>query len=400
MRIFFTAIVVLLCVPLRAVSATIGEKAWLDWLDGKTDKAWDLASSEDSFDDVLAEFVRAQTALEKGYSAASSFETATAHSRRLSSRRVPAGDFVYGMLHLESAATRDRFGDELPPYDKGKAIKLLRRSAESGYAPALYTLGLGCLQGKIVPENECQAEVWLTKVAEQGVAPAEFTLGQAYLNGSLDTNDEKAFFWLKRAADRRYAHAEARLGGMYLAGRGTDRDLGEAVRLFRSASRNGESTWNLVRTIANSQTVGLWFIVALPFAGLLLLLALIGKYRPLSSCLDWMLSSRHKPMADVEPKEMPRHRPAPEVPKSKPSNVQRQPKRHQPKPPNPPDDWEPIEGTSRWRLWLGRHGPGEGSGFLPGVYASYEDATDEIGQTWHRLQLDPDKWFIVPMEDD
>lgn len=53
------------------------------------------------------------------------------------------------------------------------AVKWHRRSAEQGYAPAQYNLGVMYYRGDGVEKNLSLAEEWLSRAAVQGYIPAQ-----------------------------------------------------------------------------------------------------------------------------------------------------------------------------------------------------------------------------------
>ena len=69
-------------------------------------------------------------------------------------------------------------------YDEGKgvvqdarqALDWYRKSAEQGFAPAQYSLGMMYLQGRGTEQDNGQAKIWLEKAAEQGDADAQRVL--------------------------------------------------------------------------------------------------------------------------------------------------------------------------------------------------------------------------------
>lgn len=64
-----------------------------------------------------------------------------------------------------------------------KAIKCIRESAELGYAPAQYQLGM-CYQSEIgVKRNDVEMARWFGNAAEQGLASAQYEFGYCYLDG-------------------------------------------------------------------------------------------------------------------------------------------------------------------------------------------------------------------------
>ena len=64
-------------------------------------------------------------------------------------------------------------------YKKGnhnEAVKLLRKAAEQGFAPAQCGLGMFYANGQGVDQSDYEADKWFKKAAEQGLAAAEEAL--------------------------------------------------------------------------------------------------------------------------------------------------------------------------------------------------------------------------------
>ena len=59
----------------------------------------------------------------------------------------------------------------------------LRRDAEHGDVGSRYNLGLMCLKGIDVPQDDAEAAQWFRRAAEQGHAGAQFNLGLMYAKG-------------------------------------------------------------------------------------------------------------------------------------------------------------------------------------------------------------------------
>ena len=67
--------------------------------------------------------------------------------------------------------------------NKASPLEWLRKSAESGFAEAQYTLADCYRCGDGMPENMAEAAQWYRKAAEQGDADAQYKLGLCYQDG-------------------------------------------------------------------------------------------------------------------------------------------------------------------------------------------------------------------------
>lgn len=67
--------------------------------------------------------------------------------------------------------------------DTVRAVRLLRKSAENGFAPAQYLLGHACFSGEGTSKNTNEASIWWSRAAEQLHPGAQFSLGFLYHKG-------------------------------------------------------------------------------------------------------------------------------------------------------------------------------------------------------------------------
>ena len=144
-------------------------------------------------------------------------------------------------------------GDGLAQYYKGvyygniknheRAAGWYRKSAEQGYAPAQYMLGVCYDNGRGVTKDSVEAVNRYRMAAEQGYMKAQINLGFCYENGSgVTKNPEEAADWYRRAAEQGYAPAQYNMGICYANGRGVTKDPAEAINWYRMAAEQGHST--------------------------------------------------------------------------------------------------------------------------------------------------------------
>ena len=80
------------------------------------------------------------------------------------------------------------------------------------------------------------------RAAELGHPVAQYNLAMMYSNGeSVYVDYQQAVYWFKKSAQQKFAPAQYRLGELYyFAKGGLQRDLDEAVRLFRKAAEQDD----------------------------------------------------------------------------------------------------------------------------------------------------------------
>ena len=124
--------------------------------------------------------------------------------------------------------------------DYSKAIELLKKSAEQGYAKAQNHLGFMYYSGQGVNQDNSKALEWFKKAAEQGLTAAQNNLGATYEN-DLGVNQDysKALEWYNKAAEQGDTTAQNNLGLMYKKGRGVNQDFSKAVEWFKKAAVQG-----------------------------------------------------------------------------------------------------------------------------------------------------------------
>ncbi len=87
--------------------------------------------------------------------------------------------------------------------DYYEAFKWLKKSADQGYAEAIYYLGDAYEHGQGVQEDDKMAEKYYLSAAYKGYEDAYFSLGLLYKYDSKNKNE--AIYWFKKYADYTYA---------------------------------------------------------------------------------------------------------------------------------------------------------------------------------------------------
>ena len=115
------------------------------------------------------------------------------------------GALVMVLLLSAGAASAGQLDDGLRAIDDERfdaAARLLRPLAEDGAAAAQAGMGVLCLNGWGVPQDNAEALKWLHRAADQGEGRALFSLGLMSVNGLGVPRDEaQAFAWFD-CADR------------------------------------------------------------------------------------------------------------------------------------------------------------------------------------------------------
>ena len=87
---------------------------------------------------------------------------------------------------------------------RGTFFRLLKQSAESGYAPAQYSIGWRYLEGNGVAESSRLGEAWIERSARSGFAAAQYTLADRY---RMRNDLRSAQWWLEQAVTQGYRPA-------------------------------------------------------------------------------------------------------------------------------------------------------------------------------------------------
>lgn len=153
---------------------------------------------------------------------------------------------------LKELGLPENYGEILHNYELGKdkydhkhydeAVKMFRLSAEQGYAPAQYYMGVCYDKGRGFSPNKTEAARWYRLAAEQDHTEAQFNLGYAYLMGegvSLDYSEGAK--WTRLAAEKGYRSAQDNMGWCYELGKGVPVNYSEAVRWYKLAAKQNSS---------------------------------------------------------------------------------------------------------------------------------------------------------------
>ena len=137
----------------------------------------------------------------------------------------PEAEFWLGMLYADG---------HVVPQDKSHSENLLLQSAEQGYAPAEYRVGM-----VFYPKDIPKAEKWLLAAASHGNAEAQLWLGGAYEQHRFGITDlQEAAKWYRKSAEQGQPDAQVSLGMMYEQGDGVPQDYVAAAGWYRKAAEH------------------------------------------------------------------------------------------------------------------------------------------------------------------
>lgn len=140
-------------------------------------------------------------------------------------------------------------------------FKVLLEDAKAGDPVAQNGLGVMYYTGEAISKSPSGqvlnndpelAAGWFFRAAEQGYADAQFNLGLMYANGEgVEKDMVQAVELFKKAAEQGHVDAQNNLGAMYFTGEGVDRDEKKAVEWFKKAAAKGN-----VEAQANLDAIG------------------------------------------------------------------------------------------------------------------------------------------------
>ncbi len=94
--------------------------------------------------------------------------------------------------------------------------------------------------GQVLNNDPELAAGWFFRAAEQGLADAQFNLGLMYANGEgVEKDMMQAVELFKKAAEQGHVDAQNNLGAMYFTGEGVERNVKKAIEWFEKAAAQG-----------------------------------------------------------------------------------------------------------------------------------------------------------------
>lgn len=156
-----------------------------------------------------------------------------------------ASEAIQELVKLKAAKqepiTRNEEG--VAAFSAGKyedAVKAFETSAEKGYVPGIFNLGLVHERGAGVEADPAKAAEWCKKAAELGDPDPQVNYGCMLETGEgVEKNATEAANWYAKAAAQEHGLAQYNLGVLHARGEGVSKDLDRALKLFRAAADNG-----------------------------------------------------------------------------------------------------------------------------------------------------------------
>ena len=206
-------------------------------------------------DNKPSEFDRAQELYEKG-------DYDLAHSIFYEHATKPVAQYYLGYMNLYGQGVEKSIH---------KAFDWYKKSADQGYPPAQYNLGV-LLSKEDTRESLEEAFKYFRAAAKQGMAKAQGKIGNMYERGvGVEKNLSKAYYWQKKAADSGIAKAQFNTAIYYEIGQGTEKSPYKAIKYYRMAAANGISVSMLNLGVIYARGDGVerdlqetykWFLIA------------------------------------------------------------------------------------------------------------------------------------------
>ncbi|CAG8494355.1 3330_t:CDS:1 [Ambispora leptoticha] len=121
------------------------------------------------------------------------------------------------------------------------AVHWYRKAAHGGSAMGQFNYGSCLAYGDGTPTDWDAADYWLNKSAENGCSNALDLLGYFYTTGKgVRIKDEwRGYLYFKRAAAAGHYGGHYNMAECYQKGVGVNRDLHQAIRMYRKSSNEG-----------------------------------------------------------------------------------------------------------------------------------------------------------------
>ncbi len=127
---------------------------------------------------------------------------------------------------------------KIKKYDR--AIESLNASADAGYAPAQFSLGVMYSDGLVLKQDNKKAFNYFKLAAKQGNLVAQYNLGVMYQNGlGVEQNYKEALKSYTLSANGGYHEAQYNLSFFYKDGMVVKQDYKKAVELLRLSANQG-----------------------------------------------------------------------------------------------------------------------------------------------------------------
>lgn len=151
--------------------------------------------------------------------------------------RTVVSDFRQSIFSPRAASQAD---EAYSSGDYSKAFPLYLEAAQAGKSYSQFMVANMYLQGEGIGEDEKAGLDWMRLSAENGYPPAIYSLGVLSLTGyGVEQDFAEAARHFEKAASQEHGLAMLAIGTMRAVGFGVEQDSREAVRWFRLARAHG-----------------------------------------------------------------------------------------------------------------------------------------------------------------
>ena len=149
-----------------------------------------------------------------------------------------------GDLEAQYLLAKMYFAGEGAPQSYPQAVQWYRKSAEAGYAPAQFALGMMLERRQGVRRSNFLAALkWIEKAAGQEYAPAMYAAAMIYAEGRrVPVNLDRAIVWFRKSSSQGHVDAQYQLARLYELGSKSDLcSQPGAPSACRTKRRSGEA---------------------------------------------------------------------------------------------------------------------------------------------------------------
>ncbi|KAG0372618.1 hypothetical protein BGX24_012810 [Mortierella sp. AD032] len=198
-----------------------------------------------------------------------------------------------------------------------KVLEWTLNTAQQGYAPSQFVLGVQYKQGNGVAQDYAKALEWLLKAANQGHADAQNAMGTMHEHGQgVTRNPSRAMEWYLQAAKLGNVQAQNNIGFLYEKGEGVTQDYAKAMGWILKAAHQGYDQAQFNVGVLYKQGRGalqdyskamLWFVkasaqghVAAQFNVGILYKQGLGVHQDFNKAMEWFLKAAKQGDADAQ----------------------------------------------------------------------------------------------------
>jgi TPR repeat protein len=169
--------------------------------------------------------------LQYGYGTEKNLEEAEKLLRKSAEQGFAGGQTALGVFLLEAGEMKNR----------QEAVEWFKKAVEKNDAAAMIQLANCYQRGFGVAPNDQQAFNWYEKAAKTNDAEAQYQFAVWY-DDNKKSDKKRAFSWFSKAAEQGHVLAQVNLGLCYLLGKGADKNKSEAEKWLKLAAEQGNET--------------------------------------------------------------------------------------------------------------------------------------------------------------